>query len=651
MLYEVAVKSPLRRLFTYEFDQDLRRGTRVLVPFRSRQMMGFIWNKTDVKPAGLKSVARVCDENPLYDEKTLSFYEKSAHYYGASLGELLAGSLPEKIQEGEPPGIFPIKHFVPDLHTLSDAQAEVAHKISSEKNFKTHLLRGEMGSGKTEIYLWLIEKILLEGGQALLLVPEISLTPQLEERLAKRLGGDISVFHSQITEKKRFEVYSRALLGQADIFLGARSALLLPFSNLKLIIVDEEHDNSYKQSERGPYNARDLALLKAQLNNIPIILGSATPSLETYQRTIDSDRPVLELTPYFKKQDPELKIVDLKEAWKENKGSFITNDLQAALEKRLESREQSLIFLNRRGSASQRLCLQCGAVDECKHCSVTLTVHNDLNMAICHWCEFKRSLQQGCQSCDSKEFFMGGIGTKEVEQQMMARFPEARIARLDRDEIQKKKVLSTRLKDFAEGKIDILIGTQIISKGIDIPNLSFVGIVLADQGWNIPDFRSTERSFHLFRQLMGRAGRRGQASEIMIQTFRPEYTLFNWLKMSDPYVPFVQEELAIRKMADLPPYSKLCLWTVSHKIEAQAEADASAFARRLQFLSKSLGVGVIGPTPAPLFRTKGKFRFHILAKAPPKGHLTTLIHASLDEIDRVKIKSQIKIDRDPQQFL
>jgi primosomal protein N' (replication factor Y) len=650
MLYEIAVRSPLRKLFTYESDAPLEQGVRVLVPFRSREVLGFVWKETGEVPRGLKKVSKVCDPVPFFDPLTLKFYERSAQYYGISLGDLLAGSLPKKIQAGELPGEFSVKHFVSNLAKLSDAQEEVFRAIEGNRSFQTHLLMGEMGSGKTEIYLSLMDLVLMEGGQALLLVPEISLTPQLHSRLSERLGGEISIFHSQLSEKKRFETFSRAMSGQADIFLGARSALFLPYSNLKLIIVDEEHDGSYKQSERGPYHARDLAILRAKLFNLPLILGSATPSLESYQRSLDSKSPIYSLTPFYPSPKVKTEIIDLKAKWESQSKSFITDELHQAISEQLESHEQSLLFLNRRGSAAQRLCLGCGSTDECRHCSCSMTVHEDLHLAICHWCDFRKKLL-ACELCGATKFFMGGVGTKEIEHQLKIRFPEASIARLDRDEASKKDVLTRTLMDFASGKIDILVGTQIISKGIDIPKLSLVGVVLADQGWSIPDFRANERSFQLLRQLMGRGGRRGQASRFLIQTFKPDHPIFKWLQTDEPFKRFAEEELPIRRQAELPPFFRLSLFTFSHRDEVILAREANAFSDRLLAIGKALQISVLGPTPAPMARWKGKYRFHLLAKAPLKGHMTTFITAALDEWEKTKGSMTLKIDRDPYQFL
>jgi len=340
MLFEVAVRTPLRKLFTYQSDQPLERGMRVKVPFRSREVMGFVWGEAQEEPKGLKKIAEVFDEEPFFDEKTLIFYEKAAAYYGISLGELLSSALPKKVREGKALKETIPKYFVPKLVELSEKQKVVADELMKLKGFTVSLLMGETGSGKTEIYLKLMERVIDENGQILFLVPEISLTPQLEDRLSSRLGGKVSVFHSQMKESQREEVFDRARRGQSDVFLGARSSLFLPFSNLKLIVIDEEHDHSFKQSERGPYNARDLSLLRAQIFKLPVILGSATPSVESYSRAQEKKEPIFHLPPYFEKKPPVISIIDLKKTWKEESRSFITEQLNTAVEETLEKKEQ-----------------------------------------------------------------------------------------------------------------------------------------------------------------------------------------------------------------------------------------------------------------------------------------------------------------------
>lgn len=650
-LYEVAIKTPVRRLFTYESSEPLTKGARVLVPFRTRERVGIVWSETSVRPDGLRKIEKKIDSSPIFDEQCLKFYQQAAEYYGISLGELLSASIPKKIRDGGEIPTYPDKHFVPELPDLSPLQKEVFEKIKAKPGFEVHLILGETGSGKTEIYLHLMESILMEGGQILFLVPEISLTPQLEDRLAQRLGTRVSVFHSNMKESKRLEVFSRAWKGQTDVFLGARSALFLPFKHLRLVIVDEEHDASYKQSERMPHHARDLAILKSKLFNIPIVLGSATPSVESYARTQEQKTPLYRLPKFYETPQPEIEIISLKKVWKEGNKTFISEPLHRLIESSLGKKEQCLLFLNRRGSATQKICLQCGKQETCSHCSSTLTLHFDVKMGICHLCGFKKPLRSECEDCSGKEFFIGGIGTKEIEQQIQSRFPEARIARLDRDQTQKRHMMSDILRDFADAKIDILIGTQMISKGLDIPGLSAIGIILADQGWGVPDFRAMERSFQLLKQVLGRAGRRGQSSKCLIQTFFPEHPIFSYLGNEEAYDAFITNELEIRRAASLPPYNRLLLWTLSDRTQSKAFKAAETLVFRISRIAKALQVEILGPMEAPLFRWKSQYRYQILAKCPSHGRLSQFMGMALQDLEERPLGVKIRTDRDPYHFL
>lgn len=650
-LVEVAVRSPLRRLFTYESDAPLAQGTRVRVPFGRREVLGVVWRTAVAEPQGLKRISKILDQAPMFGVKDLEFYQKASDYYGVSLGELLNFSIPKRVADGKPLKEVEPKKFKFNLLELSPQQAEVVDEVLSKQDFTQHLLLGETGSGKTEVYLHVFKKVYERGGQSLFLVPEIALTPQFEQRMKERLGAEVSVFHSQLKESRREECFALAASGKPGIFLGTRSALFLPFKNLQTIVVDEEHDNSYKQNERGCYNARDLAIWKAQMLRIPIVMGSATPSLETYERMKSQNLPIHRLKPFFKTPDIKQEVVDLKAQFKDRDKSFISPVLHEALIENLTKGEQSLLFLNRRGSASQRLCTSCGQETNCQHCSTTLTVHRDRGVAICHWCGFQQRLSQPCRSCGNKEFFEGGIGTKEVEMQIKARFPDARVARLDRDETAQTNKLAEVIEKFSQGKIDILIGTQMISKGIDIPKLSLLGVILADQGWGVPDFRGMERSFQLLKQLRGRVGRRGQDSRFIIQTFQKDHPLFASLEGDDAFEKFAQGELAVRWVAELPPYKKLTLWTLSHKSESVVRQSAETLKTSLDRMGTAYKLLNQGPTPAPMSRWKGYYRYQILSRSDAKTPTTALITSVLDAIDRKPLKAKLKLDRDPYHFL
>ncbi len=657
-IYQIAIRSPLRDLLVYESAQALPKGARVEVPLRRQKRVGIVWSKVDQLPkniesAHLKAISQLIDEEPLFDATTLDFYQTASDYYGLALGELLNFSLPKKIREGGTIVNFGPKSFVPALPHLSEAQSEVVQQIRSHSGFQSHLLIGETGSGKTEIYLKLMEEILVQGGQVLMLVPEISLTPQIESRLETRLGAAVSVFHSGLKESARFESFCRARSGGANIFLGARSALFLPFKDLKLIVVDEEHDASYKQNERGTYHARDLAILKAKLLGIPVVLGSATPSLESLYRARSQKTPIYKIPRFFSAPKVKSEVIDLKKTWKKEEKSFITSRLHRAIQDALQKGDQALLFLNRRGSATQRVCVSCGHAEGCPHCSACLTLHFDTQTAICHLCGFEKAIEKMCSKCEGKDFFVGGIGTKEVETQIQERFPEARVGRLDRDQAKKKNESTRIIRAFVKGELDILVGTQMISKGIDIARLSLVGIILADQGWNVPDFRAMERSFQLLHQIKGRGGRRGQQTEFIVQTFNPEHPLFTTLEQSESeaWQTFADQELKLRELAALPPFHRYLLWTCSHRQESLVMAESEALVQRMSKLARRLGIELMGPTPCPLYKWRNEFRFQILAKSSQTSPMTSFLGAVLDDFEKRPLQSRVRWDRDPVQFM
>lgn len=626
---------------------------RVRVPFRRSEKLGFVWSTAKQIPEGvtIKKIGGRLDEYPIFNAEDLEFYSRASTYYGISTGELLSQSVPKKIQEGAAITFPEEKVFSFDLVKLSEAQQQVVKQIQEHLGFERHLIHGDTGAGKTEVYLELAREVLKSGGQVLFLVPEISLTPQLEKRLQQRVGSEIQIFHSNLRESKRYEAFCKALSGQADIFLGARSSLFLPFKNLKLVVVDEEHDASYKQSERGSYQARDLAVMRAQMLNIPIVLGSATPSIESYWWAIEKKKPLYRLSSYYKKSKDPLEIIDLKLSWKTNEKSFISPELHEAIANALENKQQSICFLNRRGSAAQRICTHCGFVEECRFCSHKLTPHFDLKQLICHLCGYQAQMGSECVQCDNDKFFYGGIGTKEIAEQLGQRFPDAVIERVDRDQTTKRSFLPKTIQAFARGEIDILVGTQMISKGIDIENLSVVGVILADQGWGLPDFRAEERSFQLLHQILGRAGRRGQRSRYVVQTFLPEHPLFEDLQSDQPFEHFVKRELDLRKQAQLPPFQRQLLWTFSHRDQKKAQKTAEKWLVRVAKLIDHYGLQSFGPVEAPIFFLKNEYRFQVLQKTVESRNISAFIELALPEADRLREQVKVKLDRDPFHFI
>lgn len=484
-----------------------------------------------------------------------------------------------------------------EVNNLSDVQQTAYEEVNN--NFQKHevvLLHGITSSGKTEIYLHLIEEMLKQGKQVLYLLPEIALTTQMINRLRKVLGEKVDVYHSRFSMNERVEVWKRVLKSdvRSRVILGARSAMFLPFSNLGLIIVDEEHDSSFKQVNPAPrYNARDAAIVLAGLHQAKTLLGTATPSLETYFNTRSDKFGLVELQErYGGMKLPEIKIVDIKEAAKKKiMKSYFSPDLIDAIQKALESKEQVILFQNRRGFAPILECKQCAWTPHCRNCSVTLTYHKQYNLLKCHYCGFTAGLPSFCEACGNHHLELQGLGTEKIEEEMSIFFPKATIARLDVDAIQSKHSYVQLLHDFEDRKIDILVGTQMITKGLDFDNVSLVGIVNADQLLNFPDFRAFERSFQLLQQVSGRSGRKFRQGLVLVQTRQPQHWVLQDV-VNHQFKEFYQKELEERKRFQYPPHTRLIELTLKHR-DQQVLLHASE--QLAAMLKKQFGQRVQGP--------------------------------------------------------
>lgn len=532
---------------------------------------------------------------------------------------------------------------------LSEAQARAVAGIGGAVRagtFAPFLLHGVTGSGKTEVYLRLIEEIVREGGGALVLVPEIALTPQLIGRFVRRLGDAVAVLHSGLTDAERRDQWKRIRSGEASVAVGVRSAVFAPVDKLKLIVVDEEHDPSYRQDEGVRYHARDVAVMRAKRAGIPVVLGTATPSLETFHNAREGRYRSLDLPEraggaVF----PTVRIVDLRGAKSGNR--FLSPDLLSAVEARLARGEQSLLFLNRRGWASFLLCRECGATLSCEHCSVTLTVHKGDRSARCHYCGHARPLPDLCPSCGGTRMTPLGVGTEQIEEELKARFPTARVARMDRDTMGERGAYADLVRSLHEGGVDILVGTQMVTKGHHFPRVSLVGVVLAEASLMVPDFRATERTFHLLMQVAGRAGRGEVPGEVIVQTFVPGHPVLAFVGEHD-FAGFVEAELSARREVRYPPFVRLVRVLITGADEARVSAAAVRCAAAMREASGN-SVEVLGPAPAPLARLKGKFRWHVLLKGREPGRLKDLARRGAHAIQRVPGASSLSvlIDVDP----
>lgn len=500
---------------------------------------------------------------------------------------------------------------------LNEEQALALRAVEEEiarKNFRAHLLHGVTGSGKTEVYIGAIRQVLAEGGAAIFLVPEVALTPQTVGRLRARLadaGTRVVVWHSHLSAGERFDAWLAMARGEARLVVGARSAVFAPLPNLRLIVVDEEHEPSYKQGETPLYQGRDVAVYRASLNNAVALLGSATPSLETLANVRAGKYGVSRL---LKRVDdramPLLRIVDMRREMLHARGqTVLSRPLVDGLRARLERREQSILFLNRRGFSRLLICPECGHVPGCPHCSIALTYHRVGEVLRCHECGYSEPAPRSCPECGSGKFRGRGTGTQKLEDVLRQVLPEARVMRLDADTMGRKNLFRQVLADFRKGKIDILLGTQMLAKGLDFPNVTLVGMVDADLSLHVPDFRAAERSFQLLVQVAGRAGRGDRAGEVFVQTFTPHAAPIQFAKRAD-FDGFLEEELEQRKTHGYPPERHLIRHLFRGRNEAKVAFFAEGWARFLEENAPGL-VEVRGPAPCALERLQDQYRWNI----------------------------------------
>ena len=504
---------------------------------------------------------------------------------------------------------------------LTAAQAEAvaaAQEPLRAGRFEVILLYGVTGSGKTEVYLQTIETVLARGRQALVLVPEIALTPLTVRRFLARFGRRVAVLHSGLTGGERFDAWRRVRRGEADIVVGARSAVVAPLPRLGLVVVDEEHDPSYKQDESPRYHGRDAAVLRAKLLSIPVILGSATPSLESWERAEAGRYRLVTLPQRIEARPlPRVEIVDLRRT--EGDERLLSPRLCEAIEACLARGEQALLFLNRRGFSTLLLCEECGASLGCPHCSVSLTFHAARRRLRCHTCDFERRPPEQCPQCQGARLRYLGVGTQQLEAAVKARFPRARVARMDRDTAGGWRGAERVLGALERGELDILVGTQMIGKGHDVPNVTLVGVVSADLALNLPDFRAGERAFALFTQVAGRAGRGDRAGLAVIQTYNPEHYILRAVQDQD-FAALWAAERELRRAQELPPFARAVLAMVSSP-EAQAAEQGALDLGRLLRAARVPGMAVHGPAPSPLYRVRGRYRWHVLVTGRNVGAL------------------------------
>lgn len=510
----------------------------------------------------------------------------------------------------------------PKAIELTPEQAAFIDRVTpylrERQEHKAFLLHGITGSGKTQIYIELIRRVLEQGREAILLVPEIVLTPQTTSRFRNEFGDRVAVIHSRISAGERVEVLHKIREGKFSIVIGPRSAVFAPFKHLGLIIVDEEHESSYKQSDGVPhYNARDVALYRAYLNRIPVVLGSATPSFESLYNAETGKYAYFHLPVRIGTRElPRTLIVDCRQEWRRTGAPPIfSENLLLKLEARLLCKEQAMLLQNRRGYSPYILCRECGHIEKCPNCDITLTYHAQGRNLRCHYCGHVQAAPDECPNCRGIDILFKGIGTQRIEEEARARFPHGRILRMDQDTTRRKDDHARLLEKFRRYEADFLIGTRMIAKGLDFGRVTLVGVINADQGLHFPDFRAAEKVFQLLVQAAGRAGRGAQGGEVVIQTFDPDHYIFRYLHTHD-YRGFFARELETRKHLNYPPFSRLCLVRISGEAEDQVLHYARAVAKFLWQANKEKRFVVLGPAPAPLARINNRYRYHVLIKQP-----------------------------------
>ncbi|MBL6537568.1 primosomal protein N' [Streptococcus suis] len=538
--------------------------------------------------------------------------------------------------------------------TLNPEQAIAVRQIVSTigQESQTYLLQGVTGSGKTEVYLQVIERVLAQGKTAIMLVPEISLTPQVTNRFIARFGQQVAILHSGLSDGEKYDEWRKIEQGQAQVVVGARSAVFAPLKNLGVIIIDEEHEATYKQDSNPRYHAREVAKLRADYNQAVLVLGSATPSLETRARASRGLYGLLRLNqranPLAK--IPEVQVVDFRDYIGQQEAGNFTPILLDKIREKLEKKEQVVLMLNRRGYSSFVMCRDCGTVDQCPNCDISLTLHMDSRSMNCHYCGFQKAIPQICPNCQSRSIRYYGTGTQKAYDELQELLPEARILRMDVDTTRKKGAHEDLLDRFGRGEADILLGTQMIAKGLDFPNVTLVGVLNADTALNLPDFRSSERTFQLLTQVAGRAGRADKEGEVLIQTYNPNHYAIAFAKNQD-YEGFYQYEMNIRRNLGYPPYYFTVGLTLSHKSEdfvVQKAFEVVSFLR--ENLSDS--IRILGPTPKPIARTHNLYHYQIILKYRKEENLEAVLNHILDKTQEKEMKDlRMVIDNEPQNMM
>jgi primosomal protein N' (replication factor Y) (superfamily II helicase) len=525
-----------------------------------------------------------------------------------------------------------------ERYVLTDAQNEALRTIEEairKHHFAPFLVHGITGSGKTEVYIRSMESALASGRGAMMLVPEIALTPILSRRLRAHFGDQIAIFHSSLSRGERFDEWSRLRTREARVVLGTRSAIFAPVQNLGVIIVDEEQDASYRQEESPFYNARDTAIVRAQKEGAAVVLGSATPSLESFHNALTGKYQYLSLPDRIGQRSlASAELIDMRAVFARHKKPLVFSDeLIEAIENTHARREQSIILINRRGYSSFILCRSCGESIMCPNCEVTLTYHRTARTLVCHYCNHYERAPSQCPACGSKYIYYVGEGTEQIEELLRKRFPDLRIGRIDRDTKSRRHQFEETLLSFGKGDLDMLVGTQMLAKGHDFPNVTLVGVVSVDAGLALPDFRAAERTFQLITQVAGRAGRGDLPGRVLIQTYHPHHYALRHATAQD-YRGFYDEEIKHRRNYGYPPFVALTIVLTRHKQAERAQETAQKVKQALTAADSARACRILGPAPAPLVRLRGEYRVQLLVKSRSRKQMRGVIDRAFESLEK-----------------
>jgi primosomal protein N' (replication factor Y) (superfamily II helicase) len=647
---EVVVFSGMPKVLSYSIPHGLClcRGMRVRVPLRNSIKTGLVIELCRTEKEGLKDVIESLDPVPLIPDEIIDLLVWTSKYYHASIGASMQLAFPPLIRKGMDLGKISEKKTVmcsdiesPPEHTKEQLFAiESICPLIAKKSFHVFVLYGVTGSGKTEVYIETAIKALSMGRSVIYMVPEIALTPQTVRRINSRVPYESAVFHSGLNPNDRSREFVKVTTGRARFVIGTRSAVFAPLNDVGLIIVDEEHDQSYKQSEGVTYNARDLAIMRASRTGAVAILGSATPSIETYERAKKTGHTIIHMKERAGNASlPEISAIDMR-----GSREVISQELITAVNETLGKHQQALLFLNRRGFSSVMICPGCGEVLECRRCSKGLTYHKSRQQAVCHYCGHAQSVPEICPNCGCIEMKHLGLGIERIIEEIRGLVPGARILQMDSDKIDTTSKLNRALKAIIDKEVDIIVGTQMISKGHDFPDLTLVGIIHAEQMLYMPDFRAAERTFQQVVQVAGRAGRTMPGTRVILQTLMPEHPLMGFILAHD-YTSMIKYETDMRKKSGFPPFCHMARCVFSSQKEGESEECATMTFKKL---GKS-GVNILGPSSAPIELIRNSHRWNFLVLSGSRSRL----HACLDCIVKMKFPSslKVKIDVDPYDML